>query len=42
MAEYALGAHGSFKGKAIYLNMIINISPACDCYAEMMPQSAEI
>jgi uncharacterized Fe-S center protein len=32
MAEYAMGAHCSFKGKSIYLNMIINISPACDCY----------
>jgi len=32
MAEYALGAHSAFKGKAIYVNMLINISPACDCY----------
>ncbi len=32
MAEYALGAHKAFNGKAIYVNMLINISPACDCY----------
>lgn len=32
MAEYAYGVHKSLKGKILYLNFLINISPACDCY----------
>jgi uncharacterized Fe-S center protein len=32
IAEYALGAlHGKEK-KAVYLNFVIQVSPACDCY----------
>lgn len=32
MAEYALGAVKNKKNKALYLNFLTNISPACDCY----------
>lgn len=32
MAEYAFGVHKALKGRIIYLNLLINISPACDCY----------
>ncbi|HBA71657.1 MAG TPA: 4Fe-4S ferredoxin, partial [Geobacter sp.] len=32
MAEYALGALSGKSGKAIYINFITQVSPACDCY----------
>ncbi|MCX8084435.1 MAG: DUF362 domain-containing protein [Calditerrivibrio sp.] len=32
MAEYALGVHKALRGKILYVNFLINISPACDCY----------
>jgi uncharacterized Fe-S center protein len=32
MAEYAYGVHRALKGKIIYINLLIDISPACDCY----------
>jgi len=32
MAEYAYGTVKSFKSKVIYLNFLLSISPACDCY----------
>jgi len=32
MVEYAYGAVHSKKGKALYLNFLTQISPACDCY----------
>lgn len=32
MAEYALGAVGNKEGRAVYLNFITQVSPACDCY----------
>jgi len=31
MAEYALGAVANKQGKAIYVNFIAQVSPACDC-----------
>ncbi len=33
MAEYAKGALTGKEGKAIYINFITQVSPACDCYA---------
>ena len=32
MAEYAKGALTGKEGKAIYINFITQVSPACDCY----------
>lgn len=32
MAEYAMGSLSSKDGKAIYINFITQVSPACDCY----------
>ena len=32
MAEYAKGAVAGKQGKALYLNFITQVSPACDCY----------
>jgi len=32
LVEYAYGAVHSKKGKALYLNFLTQISPACDCY----------
>ena len=32
MVEYAYGAIQKKKGKALYLNFLTQISPACDCY----------
>ncbi len=32
MAEYALGSLTGKSGKAIYINFITQVSPACDCY----------
>ncbi|MEW6375235.1 MAG: DUF362 domain-containing protein [Thermodesulfobacteriota bacterium] len=32
MVEYAYGAVQKKKGKALYLNFLTQISPACDCY----------
>ncbi|ADD69628.1 4Fe-4S ferredoxin iron-sulfur binding domain protein [Denitrovibrio acetiphilus DSM 12809] len=32
MAEYASGVVKALKGKIIYLNIIMSVSPACDCY----------
>ncbi len=32
MAEHAYGAVHKKKGKALYLNFLTQISPACDCY----------
>jgi len=32
MVEYAYGAVHKKKGKALYLNFLTQISPACDCY----------
>jgi hypothetical protein len=32
MAEYAYGVHKALKGKILYLNILTNITPACDCY----------
>jgi uncharacterized Fe-S center protein len=32
MVEYAYGAVHNKKGKALYLNFLTQISPACDCY----------
>lgn len=32
LAEYALGATKGKEKKIIYLNFIIHVSPACDCY----------
>ncbi len=32
MAEYALGSLTGKSGKAVYLNFITQVSPACDCY----------
>jgi uncharacterized Fe-S center protein len=32
MAEYAKGALKGKEGKAIYINFITQVSPACDCY----------
>lgn len=32
MAEYAKGALTGKNGKAIYINFITQVSPACDCY----------
>jgi len=33
MVEYAYGAVQKKKGKALYVNFLTQISPACDCYA---------
>jgi uncharacterized Fe-S center protein len=32
MVEYAYGAVHKKKGKALYLNFLTQVSPACDCY----------
>ena len=32
MAEYSLAVLKSKQGKALFLNFLTNISPACDCY----------
>jgi uncharacterized Fe-S center protein len=32
MAEYAKGALSGKEGKALYINFITQVSPACDCY----------
>ncbi|NLC71682.1 MAG: DUF362 domain-containing protein [Desulfuromonadaceae bacterium] len=32
MAEYALGALHGKKGKALFINFIVQVSPDCDCY----------
>jgi uncharacterized Fe-S center protein len=32
MAEHALGAVSGKRNKAVYLNFITQVSPACDCY----------
>jgi hypothetical protein len=32
MVEHAYGAAQKKKGKALYLNFLTQISPACDCY----------
>ena len=32
MVEYALGVLHPKKGKALFVNFLIDISPACDCY----------
>jgi uncharacterized Fe-S center protein len=32
MAEYAVGINKALKGKIVYLNVILSVSPACDCY----------
>ena len=32
MAEYALGALYGKKGKALFINFIMQVSPDCDCY----------
>jgi len=32
MVEYAYGAVHNKKGKALYLNFLTQVSPACDCY----------
>jgi len=32
MVEYAYGAVHEKKGKALYLNFLTQVSPACDCY----------
>jgi hypothetical protein len=32
MVEYAYGAVHNKKGRALYLNFLTQISPACDCY----------
>jgi uncharacterized Fe-S center protein len=32
MVEYAYGAVQNKKGKVLYLNFLMQISPACDCY----------
>jgi uncharacterized Fe-S center protein len=32
MVEYTLGVLKNKEGKALYLNFINNVSPACDCY----------
>jgi hypothetical protein len=32
MVEYAYGAIHQKKGKALYLNFLTQVSPACDCY----------
>ncbi|MBZ4672692.1 MAG: 4Fe-4S ferredoxin [Deferribacteraceae bacterium] len=32
MAEYAFGVNEALKGKILYVNILTNISPACDCY----------
>jgi uncharacterized Fe-S center protein len=32
MAEYCLAVLKGKKGKALFLNFLTNISPACDCY----------
>ena len=32
MVEYAYGALHKKQGKALYLNFLTQISPACDCY----------
>ena len=32
MVEYAYGAIHKKKGKALYLNFLTQVSPACDCY----------
>jgi uncharacterized Fe-S center protein len=32
MAEHAYGAVQKKKGKALYLNFLIQVTPACDCY----------
>lgn len=33
MAEYAFGAVANKRGKAVYINFITQVSPACDCYS---------
>lgn len=32
MAEYAMGALHNKEGKALFINFITQVSPACDCY----------
>ncbi len=32
MAEYAAGVVKALDGNLIYLNVILSVSPACDCY----------
>jgi len=32
MAEYGAGIKKSLNGKIIYMNIILSVSPACDCY----------
>jgi len=33
MAEYVMGIKDQKKGKIIYINVLIDISPGCDCYS---------
>ncbi len=33
MVEYAYGVMQEFQGKAVFLNTLTDITPACDCYA---------
>jgi len=33
MAEYALGALSGKAGKALFFNVILNVSPQCDCFS---------
>lgn len=37
MAEYAFGALKSKKGKALFFNFILEVSPNCDCYSHNDP-----
>lgn len=32
MIDYARATHALFKGKVLYINIMTDISPACDCY----------
>ena len=37
MAEYAYAVHSQFRGKAAYLNFLVNITKDCDCMAQDQP-----
>jgi len=37
MAEYAFAVHSLFRGKAAYLNFLVNITKDCDCMAQAQP-----
>ncbi|MBU1185337.1 MAG: DUF362 domain-containing protein [Acidobacteria bacterium] len=41
MAEYGLSVHRLFKGKALYINVILDITKDCDCMSQNSHKIAE-